>query len=462
MLNFLKPVPKATPENAPRIEVIDTPRLDRDKNIIECMDALLNGDYSLQPTGDDAVSQKLSSLIEQFRNDKSSDLDAAVGISMQNSETSIAAARILATGQDIDSRTQSIAVATNELVATVQQIGETSKNATDAAENARKTVSQGAEKSHIAVNEMTEIAETVKSISTQTSELSQASDEIGAIIDDIQSIADKTNLLALNATIEAARAGEAGKGFAVVANEVKSLSQQTASATDVIRERITGLQDDMRTIVQATEEGVMIVNSGKETIDELGTQMTSVEQEVGSVTSYMVETTSILEQQFEASNEISESISKIIDATSRNVKDVHALTDNLDNSQGLINKTLAALSALQIPKKIIRLAMADHVIWKKNLSDMAVGRGSLKSQELADHHSCRLGKWYYGEKSQDFREYKSFKDLEPPHARVHKYGKEAAHLFEQGNFNDALAAMSKMEEASTDVVSLLEELSEQS
>ena len=72
--------------------------------------------------------------------------------------------------------------------------------------------------------------------------LSQAADQIGAVVHLIRSIADQTNLLALNATIEAARAGEAGKGFAVVASEVKNLATQTAKATEEIAGQIGEIQ----------------------------------------------------------------------------------------------------------------------------------------------------------------------------------------------------------------------------
>src|SRR3546814_15575998 len=72
--------------------------------------------------------------------------------------------------------------------------------------------------------------------------LSEHAQSIESILSLIRDIAGQTNLLALNATIEAARAGDAGRGFAVVAQEVKSLANQTARATDDIASKIRTIQ----------------------------------------------------------------------------------------------------------------------------------------------------------------------------------------------------------------------------
>jgi len=90
--------------------------------------------------------------------------------------------------------------------------------------------------------------------------LGESSQEIGAVIKVITSIAQQTNLLALNATIEAARAGEAGKGFAVVANEVKELAKQTAKATEEISQKIEAIQGVTKGAVTAIEEISTIIN----------------------------------------------------------------------------------------------------------------------------------------------------------------------------------------------------------
>ena len=95
-------------------------------------------------------------------------------------------------------------------------------------------------------------AETLASSAAQDIErLSHAAAQIGGVVTLIQQIAEQTNLLALNATIESARAGEAGKGFAVVAQEVKTLANQTARATDEIGGEINAIQSATQAVVDA-------------------------------------------------------------------------------------------------------------------------------------------------------------------------------------------------------------------
>ncbi|WP_284124406.1 methyl-accepting chemotaxis protein [Parerythrobacter aestuarii] len=114
-------------------------------------------------------------------------------------------------------------------------IGEISRQAASSAELAR------------------EASSTAERADATISTLSVSANEIGQIVDLIQSIAQRTNLLALNASIEAARGGEAGRGFAVVASEVKELANQTSQATEKVSDKIRAIQESTGASVEALQ-----------------------------------------------------------------------------------------------------------------------------------------------------------------------------------------------------------------
>ncbi len=82
------------------------------------------------------------------------------------------------------------------------------------------------------------IAEKSVSAAYKMDDMARHMDNMFAMLEQIRSLSDQTNLLALNAAVEAARAGEAGRGFAVVADEVRNLSIRSRETNEQIREQI--------------------------------------------------------------------------------------------------------------------------------------------------------------------------------------------------------------------------------
>ncbi|MFC7532166.1 methyl-accepting chemotaxis protein [Actinoplanes sp. GCM10030250] len=138
--------------------------------------------------------------------------------------------------------------ATGELSASIREIA---KQATSAASTTQEATSSAGR-----------TAEAV-------ARLSEASREVGHIVQMITNIAEQTNLLALNASIEAARAGHAGAGFAVVATEVKDLAQETARATGDITAKIVAIQEMTTSTAEAIEAIAAVIariDTGQRTI----------------------------------------------------------------------------------------------------------------------------------------------------------------------------------------------------
>ena len=138
--------------------------------------------------------------------------------------------------------TAQIRDALGELEATISQVAGDASQAADASRSAGLAVAQGQRVIGQSLTGLHALVGEVQGNAQTIERLAEESATIGGVLTVIRSIADQTNLLALNAAIEAARAGEMGRGFAVVAEEVRSLAQRTAGATNEIQTLIGGLQ----------------------------------------------------------------------------------------------------------------------------------------------------------------------------------------------------------------------------
>jgi methyl-accepting chemotaxis protein len=71
------------------------------------------------------------------------------------------------------------------------------------------------------------------------------------MIEQVDAIAEDTNILAINAALEAVRAGERGKGFGVVASEVRTLSRKTKGLNDGIVESMKDAEASIKSVREA-------------------------------------------------------------------------------------------------------------------------------------------------------------------------------------------------------------------
>ncbi len=164
---------------------------------------------------------------------------------------------------------EEMASALREVDATVAETSRLSDQVVSSAERGQAKVSQTIQGME-AIREATETAERV------IRHLGGRTEEIGAIVDVIDDVADETNLLALNAAIIAAQAGEQGRAFSVVADEIKDLAERVLASTKEIGGLIRSLQEEAGNAIGAIERGASSVASGVDLSAEAGMSLEEI------------------------------------------------------------------------------------------------------------------------------------------------------------------------------------------
>ncbi len=206
-----------------------------------------------------SLENRVKGIVELIQISSGSLLGNSQTLSGNADQTMMQAGNVTAMTSQVTSNVQAVSAATHELSSSVDEIS--------------RQVAHAAAISSDAVAQAQQTDRTVRG-------LAEAANRIGEVVQLINTIASQTNLLALNATIEAARAGEAGKGFAVVANEVKSLANQTARATDEIGQQVAAIQGETRVAVEA----IRGIAGTIETINELSSAISAAVEEQGAAT----------------------------------------------------------------------------------------------------------------------------------------------------------------------------------
>ena len=183
-------------------------------------------------------------------------------------------------------------------------------------------------------------------------EIQSASENIQKIVDNIDSIANKTNLLAINASVESSRAGEAGAAFSVIADEMRNLAQSSSLSA--------------RETTELMEATVEKVRKGAQTVGQISEVFEKMMKHIDVVQTYITSSVTSATQQSEKIHYLNSAI-----------EELEALTrSNEQNSQ----KTNLISETLQNDGKALRLYISDII--SKTLMRGRLSQDDLKKMLL--------------------------------------------------------------------------------
>jgi methyl-accepting chemotaxis protein len=281
------------------------------------------GDLSqqLMVTGDDELSElsiSLNHFIQQVRQQITQLIPIVEQLAKAVSDLSGQSQQTQQQMLAQQSATDSVNLNMHDMALHVEDVFQAAQHADNSMQTMKTTLQQSQQVISGTLDSMNDFASDIESASAVIEQLNNDSQQVGSVVDVIQSISEQTNLLALNAAIEAARAGDQGRGFAVVADEVRTLASRTKQSTTEIQAIIERLQ-------KGSEQAARVMTRSREK-----SQLTM------STTGSASESLSSITDNFQSTGDI---ISKITTAASSQNEKTHVMQQNLDNISDINTQT---------------------------------------------------------------------------------------------------------------------------
>nr|WP_169753397.1 methyl-accepting chemotaxis protein [Campylobacter mucosalis] len=215
---------------------------------------------------------------------------------------------------------------TQEALKDLVAVGDTLKNTKN---NLAKTVTN-----------VDQVAQTEQELSNRLRNLVQNTDDVKAVLQVINDIADQTNLLALNAAIEAARAGEHGRGFAVVADEVRQLAEKTSKS-------LIEINNTINLIIQSVNDASTMMNENSKFVSDVASDSNNSQAEIE-------ETARLLEDAISKTNLASQEVKQMAMSIGKTMQDftkVNQLSsentrsvEEISKASDMLNKQVESLN----------------------------------------------------------------------------------------------------------------------
>ena len=241
---------------------------------------------------------------------------------------------------------QECVLKTNVLSEKIQDIIKVVERVEAQVDKTEEMIRQGTDIVNVLAKRAEETSDITARVGSSIEVLRKESETINGFVETISSISQQTNLLSLNASIEAARAGEAGRGFSVVAEEIRKLADDSNSAAEEIRHKVTNISEQTIDSVESAKEAGSMVASQAEAVEQVIQVFQGMSEQMQELVVGLKEianTTEAADRERNDTMDAVENISAIIEQTSSGSAHVHDVAMELLSSVEKLNQTAHAL-----------------------------------------------------------------------------------------------------------------------
>ena len=326
----------------------------------------------------------------------SQDIDA---ISFHCGEVTVGCSDVAGTVQAVIKAFAALRDEHTALQGTVKALDDDQAKVNDACDEARLLSERAVERlsearGHIrsSLGQVATLLEAVNVLTKHVTGFAAAMEQVKRSSQEIEQIADKTNILALNAAIEAMRAGEAGRTFMVVANEVKSLAGDAHRASNEITRTINTLGGE-------AEQVIANIRSGAEVSDQARSSVAQIEKAIDTACDLMVEVDAQNDQIARATGTISGHVHQVqvvlddfntVAADSElRLETAHQRIESLELTASGMFDTLVKAGLSPADSAMVAAAQ-EHAREVQERTEAALAAGELSPQALFDRNYLEI------------------------------------------------------------------------